>query len=71
MPIASSTARRGDGQLSAAVRVESLTTKDMMIEAEPGKFFTEPHYNGYPAVLVRLVEVRVRELRHSLADAWR
>ena len=54
-----------------AVRVDSLTTKDMMIEAEPTKFFTEPHYNGYPAVLVRLAEVRVPELRQLLTDAWR
>ena len=54
-----------------AVRVDSLVTKDMMIGAEPKKFFTEPHYNGYPAVLVRLAEVRVPELRQLLADAWR
>ena len=54
-----------------AVRVDSLTTKDMMIAAEPAKFFTEPHYNGYPAVLVRLAEVRVPELRQLLTDAWR
>jgi hypothetical protein len=54
-----------------AVRVDSLATKDMMIGAEPKKFFTEPHYNGYPAVLVRLAEVRVPELRQLLADAWR
>ena len=54
-----------------AVRVDSLATKDMMIAAEPAKFFTEPHYNGYPAVLVRLAAVRVPELRQLLADAWK
>ena len=41
-----------------AVRVSSLAEKDIMISAEPTKFFTEPHYNGFPAVLVRLAAVR-------------
>ena len=35
------------------------------------KFFTEPHYNGYPAVLVRLAEVNAADLRQLLTDAWR
>jgi hypothetical protein len=54
-----------------AVRVASLNDKNLMIAAEPKKFFTEPHYNGYPAVLVRLAEVSVAELRPLLAEAWR
>ena len=35
-----------------AVRVANLVDKDLLITAEPTKFFTEPHYNGFPAVLV-------------------
>lgn len=54
-----------------AVRVANLAQKDLMIAAEPTKFFTEPHYNGYPAVLVRLAEVSVAELRTLLEEAWR
>ena len=54
-----------------AVRVPNLAHKDAMLAAEPDKFFTEPHYNGYPAVLVRLGAVRVAELRSLLEDAWR
>lgn len=54
-----------------AVRVANLSQKDLMIAAEPTKFFTEPHYNGYPAVLVRLAEVSVSELRTLLDEAWR
>jgi hypothetical protein len=54
-----------------AVRVASLTDKDLMLAAEPTKFFTEPHYNGYPAVLLRLAAVSVAELRTLLEDAWR
>jgi hypothetical protein len=54
-----------------AVRVATLGEKDTLISAEPAKFFTEPHYNGFPAVLVRLAEVSVADLRELLAAAWR
>jgi hypothetical protein len=54
-----------------AVRVANLVEKDLMISAEPRKFFTEPHYDGFPAVLVRLSEVSAAELRVLLEDAWR
>ena len=54
-----------------AVRVASLADKDLMIAAEPTKYFTEPHYNAFPAVLVRLSEVGVKELRTLLTEAWR
>ncbi|HEX6048792.1 MAG TPA: MmcQ/YjbR family DNA-binding protein [Gemmatimonadaceae bacterium] len=54
-----------------AVRVANLNEKNLMIAAEPTKFFTEPHYNGYPAVLVRLAAVSVAELRALLKEAWR
>ena len=54
-----------------AVRVANLGQKDLIISAEPRKFFTEPHYNGYPAVLVRLAEVSVAELEPLIADAYR
>ena len=53
-----------------AVRVASNAQKDLMISAEPAKFFTEPHYNGYPAVLVRLAEVSRAEMRILLEEAW-
>ena len=54
-----------------AVRVANLNEKNLMIAAQPTKFFTEPHYNGFPAVLVRLSEVNVAELRALLKEAWR
>ena len=53
-----------------AIRVKNLGQKDALIAAEPKKFFTEPHYNGFPAVLVRLKEVRAADLRILLRDAW-
>ena len=54
-----------------AVRVANLGQKDVMLRAEPAKFFTEPHYDGYPAVLVRLSAVSSADLKVLLAEAWR
>ena len=54
-----------------AVRVTNLVDKDVLIRAEPKKYFTEPHYDGFPAVLVRLSEVKAAELRELLAEARR
>ncbi|WP_460525530.1 MmcQ/YjbR family DNA-binding protein [Flindersiella endophytica] len=54
-----------------AVRVPNVGEKEALIAAEPEKYFTEPHYNGYPAVLVRLANVPVDELEELLIDAWR
>jgi len=52
------------------VQVANLAQKDLLLASDPEKFFTEPHYNGYPAVLVRLAKIRVPELRILLEDAW-
>ena len=54
-----------------AVRVANNAQKDLVIASDSRKFFTEPHYNGFPAVLVRLKEVTVADLRVLLEDAWR
>lgn len=54
-----------------AIRVRNNTEKEMLIEAEPTKFFTEPHYNGFPAILVRLAAVDRGELEALLLNAWR
>jgi hypothetical protein len=54
-----------------AIRVRNTLEKDLLIEAQPTKFFTEPHYNGFPAILVRLAAVDVDELERLLINAWR
>ncbi len=54
-----------------AVRVAGEAEKKMLLASDPAKFFTEPHYNGFPAVLVRLPAVAADELRELLTDAWR
>ena len=54
-----------------AVRVANNGQKEALLSADPEKFFTEPHYNGFPAVLVRLKAVSVADLKVLIAEAWR
>jgi hypothetical protein len=52
------------------VRVEHLGAKEALLASEPGVFFTTPHFDGYPAVLVRLEEIGVEELDEVIVEAW-
>jgi hypothetical protein len=54
-----------------AVRVRDQAEKAALLAGDPDIFFTEPHYDGFPAVLVRLPAIRVPALRKLIADAWR
>lgn len=54
-----------------AVRVATLDEKDALLAADPDKFFTDAHYAGFPAVLVRLAAIDSSELTELLTDAWR
>jgi len=54
-----------------AVRVGDLFEKDMLLASNQEKFFTEPHYDGFPAILVRLPAVNVKELKELITAAWR
>ena len=54
-----------------AVRVGNEIEKESLIDMDPKAFFTEPHYDGYPAVLVRLAAIDLDLLQVVIADAWR
>jgi hypothetical protein len=54
-----------------AVRVADLDEKDALLARDKKRFFTEPHYNGFPAVLVRLPLVRAGDLKALITAAWR
>jgi hypothetical protein len=54
-----------------AVRVANEGQKNTLLFADGKKFFTEPHYDGFPAVLVRLDAVSVADLKMLIAEAWR
>jgi hypothetical protein len=52
------------------VRVANELEKQALLSLDPSVFFTEPHYNGYPAVLVRIPAIDVDMLEGILTDAW-
>src|SRR5262245_11773430 len=54
-----------------AVRVANEMVKQGLLASDTNKFFTEPHYNGHPAVLVHLSEIGKAELRELITEAWR
>lgn len=54
-----------------AVYVASEEDKLALIASDPDIYFTTPHYDGYPMVLVRLDAVDIPELTELLTDAWR
>jgi hypothetical protein len=54
-----------------AVRVADLDDKTALLATDSEKFFTEPHYDGFPAILVRLPALKVAELRPLIVEAWR
>jgi hypothetical protein len=51
-------------------RVEHLVAKDALLADNPDVFFTTPHFDGYPAVLVRLERISVEDLTEVVVEAW-
>jgi hypothetical protein len=58
-----------DGPI-VGVRVEHLGAKEAILAEDPGVYFTTPHFDGYPAVLVRLDRIAIPELEELIVDAW-
>lgn len=54
-----------------AVRVDGELEKESLIGMDPHVFFTEPHYHGFPAVLVRLPRIAPDLLEELIVRAWR
>jgi hypothetical protein len=54
-------------------RVADVNVKELLLADARGVFFTTPHFNGYPAVLVRipdLARLDRDELHDTIAEAW-
>jgi hypothetical protein len=54
-------------------RVADLGVKELMLADDRGVFFTTPHFDGYPAVLVRiptLAAIDRAELEELVVEAW-
>jgi hypothetical protein len=59
-----------DGE-TLVVRVVDLEDKEALLRSDPEVFFTTPHYDGWPYVLVRLAAVDPAQLEELIEDAWR
>jgi hypothetical protein len=58
-----------DGPILGA-RVEHLGAKEALLADDSGVFFTTPHFDGYPAILVRLDRIAVDDLDEVIVEAW-
>jgi hypothetical protein len=58
-----------DGPILGA-RVEHLVAKEALLADDPEVFFTTPHFDGFPAVLVRLERISVEDLDEVIVEAW-
>jgi hypothetical protein len=61
-------ARERDGG-GLAVRVDRVE-KQLLLDANPDAYFTSAHYNGFPAIQIRVESIGRDELRERIEDAW-
>ena len=58
-----------DGPILGA-RVEHVGAKEALLADNPAVFFTTPHFDGYPAILVRLDRIALEDLNEVIVEAW-
>ena len=58
-----------DGDI-LGVRVPDLGAKEALARDNDGAIFTIPHFEGYPAVLVKMDTIDIRELEELIVEAW-
>src|SRR3954452_5706872 len=58
-----------DGPILGA-RVEHLGAKEAFIADDPAIFFTTPHFDGHPSILVRLDRISLDDLDEVIVEAW-
>jgi hypothetical protein len=51
-------------------RVEHEVAKQALLADDPEVFFTTPHFDGYPAILVQLEKIEVKDLEEVIVEAW-
>jgi hypothetical protein len=61
---------RSESEGGLVVWVSDLGEKEALLASEPDKFFTTPHYDGHPTVLVNLPAIDVDELRELITESW-
>jgi hypothetical protein len=58
-----------DGPILGA-RVEHLGAKEALLADGSNAFFTTPHFEGYPAILIRLDDISIEDLDEVIVEAW-
>jgi hypothetical protein len=48
----------------------SIGAKEALLADDPTVYFTTPHFDGYPAVLVRLDRIALEDLHELIVEAW-
>jgi len=56
--------------LVLGIRTTDVEEQRALVESEPEAFFITSHFEGYPAVLVRLDEISRDRLEEAIAGAW-
>jgi hypothetical protein len=51
-------------------RVPDEGVKQALIADDPAVYFTTPHFDGYPAILVQLARIEPGELNELIVEAW-
>jgi hypothetical protein len=62
---------RSEAEGGLVVFVADLGEKAALLASDPEVFFTTPHYDGYPTVLVHLDAVGLDELEELITESWR
>lgn len=62
---------RSEAEGGLVVFVADLGEKEALLASDPDVFFTTPHYDGYPTVLVNLPAIAIDELTELITDSWR
>jgi hypothetical protein len=63
----------GDAAPQGAIlgaRTPDLAAKEALLADDPAVYFTTPHFDGYPAILVELDRIAADELRELIVEAW-
>jgi len=61
---------RTEAEGGLVVFVSDVGEKEALLTSNPDAFFTTPHYDGYPIVLVNLDKIDHHELRELITDSW-
>lgn len=62
---------RSEAEGALVVFVADLGEKQALLQSDPAKFFTTPHYDNHPTVLVHLAAVDTEELTELITESWR